>query len=129
MTKMTKREFYTAIRSNENLPMEIREFADELLTKLDEANAKRSSKLSKTQIANQPIKAKILEILSIAPMTAPVLREKFVSNGEEISVQKISSLCRQLVGEGALKECDIKVPKKGAQKQYSVIVTEEEKEE
>lgn len=129
MTKMTKREFYNAILAIETIPAEIREYAEASIQKLDETNAKRSSKQTKTQLANEPIKAKILEILSTAPMTSAVLREKFVANGEEISVQKVSSLCRQLADEGFLSSSEVKVPKKGAQKQYSVIATEEEKEE
>lgn len=126
---MTKREFYNAILAIETISADVREYAEASIQKLDETNAKRSSKQTKTQLANEPIKAKILEILSTAPMTSAVLREKFVSNGEEISVQKVSSLCRQLVEEGYLSSSEVKVPKKGAQKQYSVIVTEEEKEE
>lgn len=129
MTKMTKREFYKAILAIESISAEVREYAEASIQKLDETNAKRSSKQTKTQLANEPIKAKILEILSTAPMTSAVLREKFVANGEEISVQKVSSLCRQLVEEGFLSSNEIKVPKKGAQKQYSVIITEGEKEE
>lgn len=126
---MTKREFYNAILAIETISADVREYAEASIQKLDETNAKRSSKQTKTQLANEPIKAKILEILSTAPMTSAVLREKFVANGEEVSVQKISSLCRQLVEEGFLSSSEVKVPKKGAQKQYSVIVTEEEKEE
>lgn len=126
---MTKREFYNAILAIETISADVREYAEASIQKLDETNAKRSSKQTKTQLANEPIKAKILEILSTAPMTSAVLREKFVANGEEISVQKVSSLCRQLVEEGFLSSNEIKVPKKGAQKQYSVVVVEEEKEE
>lgn len=126
---MTKREFYNAILAIETISTDVREYAEASIQKLDETNTKRSSKQTKTQLANEPIKAKILEILSTAPMTSAVLREKFVANGEEVSVQKISSLCRQLVEEGFLSSSEVKVPKKGAQKQYSVIMTEEEKEE
>lgn len=126
---MTKREFYNAILAIETISADVREYAEASIQKLDETNAKRSSKQTKTQLANEPIKAKILEILSTAPMTSAVLREKFVANGEEVSVQKISSLCRQLVEEGFLSSNEIKVPKKGVQKQYSVIVVEEEKGE
>lgn len=126
---MTKREFYNAILAIETISADVREYAEASIQKLDETNAKRSSKQTKTQLANEPIKAKILEILSTTPMTSAVLREKFVANGEEISVQKVSSLCRQLTDEGFLSSSEIKVPKKGTQKQYSVIVTEEEKEE
>lgn len=123
---MTNRNFFKAVANGETITNEMREKATELLAKMDEANAKRSSKPSKAQIANEPIKEKILEILATAPMTSAVLREKFVESGEEISVQKVSSLCRQLADEGFLSSSEVKVPKKGAQKQYAIASSEVE---
>lgn len=125
---MTNRNFFKAVANGKTITNEMREKANEMLAKMDEANAKRSSKPSKAQIANEPIKAKILEILATAPMTSAVLREKFVENGEEISVQKVSSLCRQLAGDGLLVESEVKIPKKGVQKQYAVPSTDVENE-
>lgn len=93
-------------------------FAKEEITKLDVRNASRSSKPTKVQIENESIKAKIVELLT-------EVGEKYVASAiaekVEISTQKASALCRQLVDEGKLQVEDVKVPKKGKQKAYSVI--------
>ena len=93
-------------------------FATEEIAKLDARNASRSSKPTKAQIENEPIKKKIVELLT-------EVGEKYVASAiaekVEISTQKASALCRQLVDEGKLQVEEVKVPKKGKQKAYSVI--------
>ena len=113
---MTNREFFNAIISA-NVSNELTAHATAELEKLDARNAKRSSKPSKTQLANEPIKARLLEILAVKPMTASEIHEV----DADLSTQKISSLCRQLVEAGKLAVEEVKVPKKGKQKQYSLI--------
>ena len=63
---MTNREFLTAIASNTSLDSALTEFATEQIAKMDARNEARkaSSKPSKTAIANEPIKASIMEFLS-----------------------------------------------------------------
>ena len=94
------------------------DFATEEIAKLDARNTSRSSKPTKTQIENEPIKTKIVELLT-------EVSEKYVASAiaekVEISTQKASALCRQLVDEGKLQVEEVKVPKKGKQKAYSVI--------
>ena len=51
---MTQREFYNAVIATVDND-ELKAFATEAIAKLDERNAKRASKESKTQIANKPI--------------------------------------------------------------------------
>lgn len=113
---MTNREFFNAI-INANVSDELTAHATAELAKLDKRNAQRSSKLSKTQLENEPIKAHLLEILAVKPMTASEIHEVDAS----LSTQKISSLCRQLVDAGKLTVEEVKVPKKGKQKQYSLV--------
>lgn len=113
---MTNREFFNAI-IKANVNDELTKHATAELAKLDARNAKRSSKPSKTQLANEPIKARLLEILAVKPMTASEIHEVDV----DLSTQKISSLCRQLVEAGKLAVEEVKIPKKGKQKQYSLI--------
>lgn len=113
---MTNREFFNAIISA-NVNDELTKHATAELKKLDERNAKRTSKLSKTQLENEPIKAHLLEILAVKPMTASEIHEV----DADLSTQKISSLCRQLVDAGKLTVEEVKVPKKGKQKQYSLV--------
>ena len=118
---MTKREFLNEViavidGTSEVDVLELKEFAKAEIVKLDERNASRSSKPTKTQIENEPIKEKILEVLSTGErMVASAIAERL-----EISTQKVSALCRQLVESKKLKVEEVKIPKKGKQKAYIV---------
>lgn len=128
---MTKREFLNEVvavidGTSEVDVLELKDFAKAEIVKLDERNANRSSKPTKTQIENEPIKEKILEILSTGErMVASAIAEKV-----GISTQKASALCRQLVESKKLKVEDVKIPKKGKQKAYVVntVANEEDTE-
>lgn len=113
---MTNREFFNAV-IKANVNDELTSHATAELEKLDKRNAQRSSKPSKTQLENEPIKAHLLEILAVKPMTASEIHEADAS----LSTQKISSLCRQLVKASKLAVEDVKIPKKGKQKQYHLV--------
>lgn len=112
---MTNRDFYNAVITA-NFNAEITDFAKESLAKLDARNAKRASTPSKTAIANEPIKTAICDYLKthsnvVASDLATVL---------EISTQKASTLCTQLTKDGKLTAAEVKVPKKGKVKGYSL---------
>lgn len=115
---MTKREFLQVVIATETVTEEVKAFAQTEIEKLDARNASRSSKPTKAQIENEPIKRKIVTLLT-------EVGEKYVASAiakkVEISTQKASALCRQLVDEGKLQVEEVKVPKKGKQKAYSVI--------
>jgi hypothetical protein len=115
-TMMTKREFLNAVIANVEVA-EIAEFAKVEIEKMDARNAKRSHTPSKTAIANEPIKKAIVDLLRAydEPVVASVIAEKM-----EISTQKASALCRQLVTNGQLSAVEVKVKGKGKQKGYSV---------
>lgn len=117
---MTNREFFTAIASNTTLSAELIEFAKEAIDKLDKRNASRSSKPSKTALANAPIKASIVEYVTTH---ANALASE-VAEACEISTQKASNLCRQLVEDNTFTVCEVKVPKKGKLKAYSLAITD-----
>lgn len=108
---MTKREMFEMIVSG-NINEEVVEMAKNELVKMDERNARRKNSPSKKSIENEPIKAKILEILTDEPMTASEVAEKV-----EISVQKASALLRQIDG---LNVTEVKIKGKGKVKGYSV---------
>lgn len=108
---MTKREMFEMI-VNGNVNEEVVEMAKNELVKMDERNARRKNSPSKKSIENEPIKAKILEILTDEPMTASEVAEKV-----EISVQKASALLRQIDG---LNVTEVKIKGKGKVKGYSV---------
>ena len=116
---MTNREFLTAIAPNSTLPAEIVEHASNEIAKLDAANEKRKNKPSKTAIENEPIIKSLTEALTSDPQTASDLA---VAVG--ISTQKASSLLRQIVAAGVAVATDIKVPKKGTCKGYSLAPVE-----
>lgn len=108
---MTKREFLNAVIANVDV-IEITDFAKAEIEKMDARNAKRSHTPSKTAIANEPIKAKIKEVLTHEPQSAGEVAEKV-----EISVQKASALLRQIDG---LAVSEIKVKGKGKVKGYAL---------
>lgn len=113
---MTNREFFEAI-INANINDELTAHAKDAIQKLDARNAKRSSKPSKTAIANEPVKAMVLAYL--AEHKGALTSE--VGAGVEISTQKASALLRQLVADGKVTVADVKVPKKGTMKAYSIV--------
>lgn len=119
---MTIRDFMTAVIAMENVPAELKEFARNEIVKLDNRNAKRAEKPSKTAVANEPIKVEILRVIgeSEEPMTASKIAEIMT----EYKVQKISALCTQLTKEEKLVCTDVKVKGKGVQKGYSVAQAE-----
>lgn len=120
---MTNREFLTAIASNTSLDSALTDFATEQIAKMDARNEARkaSSKPSKTAIANEPIKASIMEFLS--KQSEPVIACT-VAEGVGISTAKASSLLRQLVEGGKVVKSEVKIPKKGKTAAYAVALTE-----
>ena len=111
---MTNREFYTNI-ANGTITEAEKEFALAAIAKMDETNEKRKNKPSKTAEANAPIIEALTNALTSDPQTASDLA---VAIG--ISTQKASSLLRQIVASGVAVSTDIKVPKKGTCKGYSL---------
>lgn len=118
---MTNREFYTAI-INGSMTDEVKTHATEALAKLDERNQKRSSKPTKAQLENEPIKTAIIDYLTVhgGAVAADIAAEV------DITTQKASALCRQLVESGRLTVEEVKIPKKGKCKKYSVVLAVED---
>ena len=113
---MTNREFLTAI-VNANLSAEVTQFATDAIAKMDKRNADRSSKPSKATIANEPVKAAILTYLADHPKSLAA----DVATGVAITPAKASGLCVQLVKEGKVTSEDVKIPKKGKVKAYTIV--------
>lgn len=113
---MTNREFLNAVIAL-SASEEITEHAKAMIASLDKRNATRTSKPSKTQLENAPIKEAILGVIAEmnAEVSASELHERL-----NISVQKASSLCRQLVEEGKLSKGERKEKGKGLVKVYSL---------
>lgn len=111
---MTYREMLTSI-VNGTINEEVIEKATERLEKLDAENEKRKNRVSKKALENEPVKARILEVLGEEPKTATEIGSEV-----EISTQKASALLRQLVEDGKVEKTDVKVKGKGTQKGYFV---------
>jgi len=111
---MTRRDFFSAISANETLDSELRAFAAAAIEKMDETNAKRAAKPSKTAVENAPLVAQIVELLGSEPKTATDLAEPM-----GVKVQKASALLRRAVAEGKACSHDVKIKGKGTQKGYT----------
>ena len=134
---MTKREFFVKVSAGE-MTEEMKAFAAEQLTKMDETLEKRKGKLSEKEQAkrdaNEALARRVAaEILSAEAKTATdVAAELTEMLGEyddegqliEVKVQKASSLCRKAVDLGLAVQTDVKIPKKGTQKAYTAVVAE-----
>lgn len=126
---MTNREFFVNVSKNIVGEAEIAH-ALEQIAKLDATNAKRAEQQSAKSKANGPLKIAILNLLTenggmTSPDIADALNKQGVTtaDGEEVSTSKASSMCRQMVEDGRLTVTEIKIPKKGKMKQYTVTTT------
>lgn len=81
--------------------LDLVDFCKGRIEQLDKKNAKPSDKLTPTQIANEGIKAVILELGAKRPMTVSEMMKttaiKALENDEPFNNQKISALANQLV--------------------------------
>lgn len=118
---MTQREFYVAITEQNNLPVELLEFAADAIGKLDHANEARKVKSAEKAAARQAEKAPLREALYAAmggednPMTAT---ELIAAAGVDVKPASIPSLLRPLVEAGDVLKVDVKIVGKGTQRGY-----------
>lgn len=113
---MTQREFFTAI-INSDVAEHLKDYAQTQIEKLDKRNATRSSKPNKTQVENEGIKKDILEVLS----ENGGMFASDIAKALDISTNKVASLCKQLVDDEKITVTEVKVPKRGKVRQYSVV--------
>lgn len=96
---------------------EIKAFAEDAIAKLDEKNAKRKNTPTSKQVANDAIKAKIVEAFNEGGKefvaTSKTIAEKF-----EISTQKASALLRQIAATGVIAG---ERPKASAPIEYKLV--------
>lgn len=123
---MTKREFFVKAAAGE-MTEEMMTFAAEALVKMDETLEKRKGKVSEKEQAKRDANVALAtrvatEILGAEAKTATdVAAELTELLGEEVKVQKASSLCRKAVELGLAVQTDVKIPKKGSQKAYTTV--------
>jgi len=122
---MTKREFFAKVSAGE-MTEEMQAFAAEQLTKMDAQLEARKGKVSEKEQAKRDANVALAtrvakEILGAEAMTATDVAAKLTEMlGEEIKVQKASSLCRKAVELGLANQTEMAIPKKGKQKAYFV---------
>lgn len=120
---MTNREFFEKVEKGE-ITEEVKKHATEAIAKLDKRNADRKEKPSKTALANEPIKASILEYLvGKSKVAASAIGEAL-----GISTPKASALCGQLVAEDKVVASEVKIKGKSKVKGYTLAVAEEVEE-
>lgn len=123
---MTKREFFVKVSAGE-MTEEMQAFAAEQLTKMDTQLEARKGKVSEKEQAKRDANVALAtrvakEILGAEAMTATDVAVKLTELlGEEVKVQKASSLCRKAVELELAVQTDVKIPKKGSQKAYTAV--------
>lgn len=114
---MTNREFFVAVSKCENVPADLREFAENSIAKLDAKLSSRAAKDAEKRAAeNAPLIAKIREILTGGGMTTADIAAAL-----EVHTSKASPLLRKMVESGELTMEEVKIPKKGKVKKYSLV--------
>lgn len=115
---MTNREFFEAIQ-NGTMNAEVQAHATAEIEKMNVRNEKRATTLSKTAIANEPIKLKIIEFLT--EKNEQILTS-VIGEAVGISTAKASALCKQLSEDGKIIGEEKKVPKIGKRMVWKIKV-------
>lgn len=121
---MTQREFFTAI-VNGTINADIQAYAADAIVKLDKRNATRASKPTKSQQANVPLLAEIRTFLT---GKKNVLAAEVAAH-LDVTPQKASGLLKLLVDGGEATAAEVKVPKQGKRKAYTLVGTEDTAED
>ena len=123
--EMTMRKYHEAVLAIPGCPADVAEKARAEIAKLDATNAKRTEKAKEKAAENEPIKQAIYNLLvEKGAMVASAIGTELTTEDNEVSTSKASAMCRQMVEEGRLTVCEVKVPKKGKVKQYTAVVSE-----
>jgi Fic family protein len=120
---MTNREFYTAV-ANGNITEDVIAHATSAIEKLDAALEARKNKVSPKAAEKAAADAVIREnILSF--VTNEVQTEADIAAQAGVTPAKARAELRKLVESGLVVKSDVKVPKKGNVKGYSLATTDE----
>lgn len=119
---MTKREFFAAVANSENYPVEMCEFAAAELEKMDNSARARAAKPSKARTENEGILNHLLEMGFVCdePKTASDVAEVL-----EVKSQKATAILKLGVELGHFNVTDVKIPKKGTVKAYTLAADTE----
>lgn len=116
---MTEREFFTKVIETVE-DVELKEFAEAGIAKIDKANEARKVKNAEKAVAKEaekaPIREAIFAVITAEGKTASTLIEEA---GVEIKPQAIPSLLKPLIEAGEVIKTDIKVKGKGTVRGYA----------
>ena len=127
---MTKNELLNMIVEGTVVTAEMAEKANEMLAADAKAKEARKGKVSEKEQAkrdaNEALARRVAaEVLSAEAKTATDVADELTKMlGEEVKVQKASSLCRKAVELELAVQTDVKIPKKGTQKAYTSVAAE-----
>lgn len=132
---MTKREFFVKAAAGE-MNEEMMTFAAEQLVKMDETLAKRKGKVSEREQAkrdaNEALARRVVaEILGAEAKTATDIAAEMNALMPEVlekpaNAQKASAVMKKAMELDLVVQSEVKIPKKGTQKAYTVKVAEAE---
>ena len=113
---MTRRQRLEAVISG-NITEELIESCREELAKLDlrSADAMEKAKDTAHYNENKEYEERILNVLCADPMQIDELAERIDST---LTRQRLTAICTNLIREGKIFSCDVKVKGKGTRKAY-----------
>ena len=130
---MTKREFFVKAAAGE-MNEEMMTFAAQQLAKMDETLAKRKGKVSEREQAkrdaNEALARRVVaEILGAEAKTATDIAAEMNALMPEVlekpaNSQKASAVMKKAMELDLVVQSEVKIPKKGTQKGYTVKVAE-----
>lgn len=115
---MTRRQRLEAVIAG-NITEELIEDCKAELAKLDErsARANEEAKTSANYVENKRYEELIIGALTEEPIQIDELAERI---GSTLTRQRLTAICTNLIREGKIKSCDVKVKNKGKRKAYYV---------
>ena len=123
---MTARIFYQSViefLSDNDKAADVVEYAEGAIAKLDAINAKRKEKTDKKSLERAAENAPLLDTL-VANLTSEPQTASDMMGLIGQTVQKTSTLLRQLVAADKASVQDVKVKGKGTQKGYTVFIAD-----
>ena len=117
---MTRRQRLEAVIAG-NITEELIEECKAELAKLDErsARANEDAKMSANYVENKEYEERICAALR--EMSEPVQVDELAEKvGSTLTRQRLTAICTNLIREGRIKSCDVKVKNKGKGKAYYI---------
>lgn len=116
---MTQREFLEQVIATSGVAEEVKTYAETKIESLNAKNTNRSSKPTKKQLENEPIKTKILEYLETHSQVIGTDLAAAINENKS----RVISLCTILAKEGKIVKREISIPSVGKRMSYTLAAT------